>query len=131
MPEQTPTLRELIQEALDNGVTLRELADRAIDPRTAETLGKDTINKIALGRINRVPLEGHLRAIANALRVPYERVRRAAIAEWLPGTALEVPADIDLREWSKWTPEDREMVLLAVRNANRRAERDHSPKNAA
>lgn len=124
MPEQTPTLRELIQEALDNGVTLRELADRAIDPRTAETLGKDTINKIVLGRINRVPLEGHLRAIANALRVPYERVRRAAIAEWLPGTDLEVPADIDLREWSKWAPEDREMVLLAVRNANRRAERD-------
>jgi transcriptional regulator with XRE-family HTH domain len=125
MPEQAPTLRELIQDALDHGVTLRELADRAVDPETAETVSKDTINKIALGRINRMPYESHLRAIANALRISYEHVRRAAIAQWLPGTSPEIAAaPIDLREWASWTDDDRDLVLLAVRSANARARRE-------
>ena len=135
MPEQTPTLRELIQEALDDGLTLRELADKATDPRTGETVGKDTINKIVLGRINRMPTEDHLRAIAAALRITYERVRRAAIAQWLPGTDPEVPAFIDLRDWASWSQDDRDLVQLAVRTANTRARErqrvEHDPGSAA
>jgi transcriptional regulator with XRE-family HTH domain len=90
MTDQDPTLSDLIQGALNTGLTLRQLAERATDPRSGETVSKDTINKIVLGRINRMPIEEHLRGIAAALDLPYERVRQAAIKQWLPS---EVPTN--------------------------------------
>ena len=82
---QSPTLRDMIQEAIDRGASLRDLQDSAVDPVTGERVGKDTISKIRRGDMNRMPMEHHLRGIAAALKQPYERVRQAAIAEWLPG----------------------------------------------
>lgn len=136
MPTQSPTLRDMIQEALDRGVTYRELQERAIDPESGQRASKDIFNSIMLGKANRIPVEHHLRAIAAALQTPYERVRRGAIAQWIPGDDdTEPPADIDLREWASWSNDDRELVLLAVRAANARARReqagDHKPGNAA
>lgn len=133
MPEQTPTLRELIQEVLNSGVTYRQLEERAVDEETGKRASRSIFFDIATGKLDRMPYEHHLRAIAAGLHAPYESVRRAAIAQWLPGTdPVIAAAPIDLREWSKWSPEDREMVLLAVRNANRRAERERrDPGNAA
>lgn len=95
MPEQAPTLRDMIEKAIADGRTLRELEARAIDEQ-GNKIGKDTIRKIRHGLVDRMPLESHLRAIAVALRVPYERVRQAAIAQWLPpeqSTATELPED--------------------------------------
>ena len=135
MPEQAPTLRELIQEVLNSGVTYRQLEDRAVDEATGKRASRSIFFDIANGKLDRMPYEHHLRAIAAGLRAPYESVRRAAIAQWLPGTDPEVPADIDLREWASWSSDDRELVQLAVRAANARARRqkasEHEPGSAA
>lgn len=136
MHEQSPTLlRDMIQEALDNGTTYRELESRAIDPVSGKTASRSVFFDTVSGKLDRMPYEHHLRAIATALRQSYDSVRRAAIAQWLPGTDPEVPADIDLREWASWSSDDRELVQLAVRAANARARREqrggHKPGNAA
>jgi hypothetical protein len=98
MPEQPPTLRDMIQEALDAGRTLRDLEARAVDER-GNAAKKDTIRKIANGLIDRMPLESHLRGIAASLGIPYERVRQAAINQWLPGApTAQVTADAERLE---------------------------------
>lgn len=84
MPEQSPTLRDMIQEALDNGVTYRELEARATDPQTGKTASRSIFFDTVNGKLDRMPYEHHLRAVAAALRKPYDTVRRAAIAQWLP-----------------------------------------------
>lgn len=81
---QSPTLRAMLQQAIDRGDSLRDLQARAVDPQSGETAGKDLIASIVNGTANRIPVERHLRALAAALSVPYERVRRAAITQWLP-----------------------------------------------
>lgn len=134
MPEQPPTLRDMIRDAVANS-SFERLAERAVDPETGKIASRPYLNDLANGKVKRIPEPPHLRAIAAGLGVSYERVRRAAIAQWLPGTDPEVPADIDLREWARWTPEDRELIQLAVRTANARAKRQHpdsrSPHQAA
>lgn len=84
MPEQSTTLRDMILEARDGGETYRGLAARAIDPVTGETASYGLINNIVLGKNRAMPEAAHLRAIAAALRVPYEQVLQAALAQWYP-----------------------------------------------
>ena len=135
MPEQAPTLRELVQEVLNSGVTYRQLEERAVDDQSGKRASRSIFFDIASGKLDRMPYEHHLRAIAAGLRAPYESVRRAAIAQWLPGTDPEVPAFIDLRDWASWSQDDRDLVQLAVRTANTRARErqraEHDPGNAA
>lgn len=82
MPEQSPTLRDMIQEAASSGQTYEQLAQRA-KRRGAKTSGS-YLNNIVLGNVSRLPTPENLRGIAWALDVSYERVRQAAIAQWLP-----------------------------------------------
>lgn len=89
MPEQSTTLRDMIQEAQKRGLSLRDLQARAIDPRTGNTVGKDLIGQLRRGEVNRIPTAEQLRALAVALNLPYERVRQAAIAQWLPSSEEE------------------------------------------
>lgn len=85
MPEQPTTLlRDMIQEALDNGVSYRDLESRAVDPETGQTASRAVFHDTVSGKLDRMPRDYHLRAVAAALSVPYERVRQAAIAQWLP-----------------------------------------------
>lgn len=84
MPEQPTTLRDMILEALASGLSYRQLQDRAVDSSTATTLGKDTFNRIVLGKVRQMPTVSQLRAIAAGLRAPYESVRQAAINQWAP-----------------------------------------------
>jgi hypothetical protein len=84
MPEQSTTLRDMIQNALDRGDTYRKLAARAIDPITGETASYGLFNNIVLGKTRTAPEPYHLRAIAAALGTTYETVRQAAITQWLP-----------------------------------------------
>jgi transcriptional regulator with XRE-family HTH domain len=112
MPEQSPTLRDMIQRALSGGLTLRELADRALDPRSGESVSKDTINKIALGRVTRMPTEAHLRGIAAGLKLPYERVRQAAIEQWLPA---DDPTNSEAEERERLLAEAKQMRADADR----------------
>lgn len=92
MPEQFTTLRDMIQEARDRGASLRDLQARAIDPQTRKTVGKDFIRDLGRGEVSRLPTPEQLRGVAAALGLPYERIREAAIAQWLP------PSDEDENE---------------------------------
>ena len=90
MPEQPPTLRELINEAVSSGITFAQLAERTADPTTGKLRASGGyINRIANGKVSQMPVEAHVRALADALRIPYERVRQAAIAQWLPAAPDE------------------------------------------
>jgi len=104
MPEQPPTLRDMIQEALDNGAKYRELEARAIDPVTHRTASRSIFFDTVTDKLDRMPYAHHLRAIAVALGVPYERVRQAAILQWVPPDAPTSAADI---------PDDRRAQLIA------------------
>lgn len=84
MPEQSPTLRDMIQSALDDGATFRSLEARAIDEETGKTASRTLFSDIVHGKADRVPLDYHLRAVAAALGIEYEKVRRAAIDQWIP-----------------------------------------------
>lgn len=98
MPSSQPTLRDMIQEALDNGATYRELEARAIDPVTGNTASRSVFFDTVNSKLDRMPYEHHLRAIAAGLRVPYERVRQAAIRQWVPpedGTATSIDDEDD------------------------------------
>ena len=98
MPERVTTLRDMIQEALSSGLTYRALEDRSIDPVTGDPISRGTLNKIVLGRVDRMPYDYHLRAIAAGLRAPYESVRQAAITQWLPAEDPEAERAEMLRE---------------------------------
>lgn len=84
MPEQSPTLRDMINAEHDRGTSWRELSSRAVDPVTKQTASPSIVRDIALGELDRMPRDYHLRAIAVALHVPYEKVRQAAIDQWVP-----------------------------------------------
>lgn len=84
MPASTPTLRDMIQEAVDRGQTYEQLATSAIDERTGKRISRAQINNIAIGKTDRMPYDYHLRALAAALKKPYETVRQAAIRQFLP-----------------------------------------------
>lgn len=82
MPEQQPTLRDMIQAAQANGISVRDLEARA--RAEGHEIGKDLFSTISRGAQARMPTPSKLRGLAAGLGVPYERVRQAAIAEWLP-----------------------------------------------
>lgn len=84
MPEQ-PTLSDMIRQEVDKGVTYAELEERAADPATGRTRISDSqLNRLAKGTATRIPTEEQLRGVAAAVQRPYEWVRQAAIAQWLP-----------------------------------------------
>lgn len=84
MPEQ-PTLSDMIRQQLDKGVTYAELEERSVAPGTGRSRISDSqLNRLAKGTATRIPTEEQLRGIAAAVRRPYESVRQAAIAQWLP-----------------------------------------------
>ncbi len=125
MPEQPPTLRDMINDALAKGITYRQLEARAVDPETQRRASRSIFNDIATSKLDRMPHVDHLRAIAVALGVPYERVRQAAIRQWLPAdqTSAEEPEtdpDLELARQLQATAEQ----LLA------RAEERRHPETA-
>lgn len=99
MPEQSPTLRDMIKDYKErSGLTYEQIAERAIDPVTSEPASGPFINNIALGNVARIPVPYHLRAIAAALEVPYGVVRAAAINQWLPAEEAPEEAEADRQE---------------------------------
>ena len=110
MPEQPPTLRDMVKTALARGNSLRDLEKRADDGH-GNVMRKDTIGKIANGLQDRSPTESALRGLAAALGVPYERVRQAAVRQWYPPETTD--AD-DIPEETKVELRARVQELLAV-----------------
>jgi len=121
----------MINRVLASGVTYRQLAERAIDPDSGATVSRGTLNKIARGEPMRMPNDGMLRAIAAALRAPYESVRQAAITQWFPDdgprTAMPPPPDgIDPKRWATYDDTGRQMILDAMKIAEHRRAQIHS-----
>lgn len=121
MPEQSTTLRDMIQSALDGGETYRSLAARAVDPVTGKTASYGLINNIVLGNTRSAPEPHHLRAIAAALRVPYERVRQGAIAQWLPaGDEEDAGDDLTDAQFLEEAKRKRDLFASVYQDALRR-----------
>lgn len=72
--------------------TYDELAERAIDPVTKTQLRRSVLSKIAQGDLKTMPPPGRIGAIAAALELDYEIVRRAAFLQYMP------PRDDRLRD---------------------------------
>jgi transcriptional regulator with XRE-family HTH domain len=99
MPGSTPTLRDMVIQAR-RSLTLDQLAERAYDPESGETASRGLLYDLERGAVNRPPV-GRLHAIAAALGKPYEVVRQAAIAQWLPAEdahAEQSPAEREILE---------------------------------
>ena len=133
---QSPTLRDMIQDALARGATYRKLEALAIDPVSGKKASYALFNNIVLGnrKEDTMPSQEHLRAIAAALQVPYERVRQAAIAQWVPADGESsippAPVGIDAAEWASYDDIGRQAVLDALHIADRRRLRNPPDEGA-
>jgi hypothetical protein len=83
-------LSRLVREVNDNGVSLQQMADRAIDPETGTTLSKPYFQKLAAGAGTTAPTPERLGAIAAGLRKPLSVVKRAAAIQFLDYQATEL-----------------------------------------
>lgn len=113
MPASTPTLRDMVNGARDRGQTYKQLAERAIDPETGQRASLAFLNDIARGKVDRMPYDYHLRALAAALGVPYEHVRQAAIRQWVPPDAPGQVERAMLDQASRLEQEAQELRRLA------------------
>lgn len=96
-PSRGP-LSDLVQAALDEGLSLRLLASRTRDDAGRETISKDTFQKIARGTLPKAPTGPDLDAIARALRKPPQVIKEAAARQWLDYQALHLSGyDDDMR----------------------------------
>lgn len=119
MPEQ-PTLSDMIKAAADSGLTYLQLQERSIDPHDgAVGISAAQLNRIANGNANRIPDANQLRAIATALRQPYERVRQAAIAQWLPAEAEPEQESTDREQMRQEVLELRNQLTAALEAIDR------------
>jgi hypothetical protein len=85
-------LTQLVKEHAGEGrpLTLREFAERAVDPETGTTISKSTAGNLVTGSRIKITPEV-LAAIAAGLGVPLRRVQAAA-AEQYVGLVLDDPA---------------------------------------
>lgn len=113
MPDRSPpTLRDMVKAARDRGQTLRQLAQRAIDPETGQTASYSLFFDIEHGKLSRAPAIEHVRAIAVALNQPFEAVRQAAIREYLPE---KIDADALLERARQLSAEAERLTGIAER----------------
>ncbi|MFJ3878003.1 hypothetical protein ACIPW5_11140 [Streptomyces sp. NPDC090077] len=99
-PDAKPpgALSRLIQEALDEGFSYQQLADRSRDPESGEGLSKQYLNKLVNTPPANPPNPTQLRALAVGLRKSERRVKEAAAEQWLDYTATELAGyDEDVR----------------------------------
>lgn len=132
MPEQPPTLRDMVKDALDRGQTYTQLAERATDPQTGQKASIALLNDIGRDKVGRMPYDYHLRAIAVALRKPYKDVRQAAINQWLPAEAGAATDDESLlREMRRLADEGeriRQQAALLIERAEQQGAGEKPPE---
>lgn len=90
------------------------MAERAVDPETGQTASFSLFHDIERGRVNRAPSVEHLRAISVALGKPFEAVRQAAIAEYLPE---RIDTDALLERARQLDAESKRLTEIAQRQA--------------
>ena len=91
-------LSRLVREVNDAGDSYQQMADRAVDPETGETVSKPYLQKLATNAVTSAPTPSRLRAIAAGLRKPLTLVQRAAAIQYLDYRATELSGyDDDVR----------------------------------
>lgn len=89
-PSPGGPLSQLIQEALDEGKSLRELGKLAIDPETGEKISWQYFQKLVKTPPASAPNPVQMRAIAAALGKSLRRVQEATAEQWLDYRATEL-----------------------------------------
>ena len=89
-PRSLGALSQLIQDANDRGLSYAKMSDRAIDPESGTKLSKPYLQRLVANPPANAPSPAQLRALAIALRLTEQRVKRAAAKQWLEYEATEV-----------------------------------------
>jgi hypothetical protein len=89
-PSPIGPLSQLIQDALDNGRSLRDLGKAATDPVTGESISWQYFQKLIKNPPASAPNVVTVRAIAAALGKSERRVKEAAADQWLDYQATEL-----------------------------------------
>lgn len=95
MPDQDDALTRLVQEHVGRGrrLTFRAFEEQAVDPLTGRRISKSTAENVVKGHQIKVTPEV-LRAIAAGIEVHPDRVRAAAIRQYI-GIVVTDPFDTD------------------------------------
>ena len=89
-PSSRGALSQLIQDANDRGLSYQKMSDRAVDPETGVKLSKPYLQRLVGNPPTNAPSPAQMRALAAALRVTEQRVKRAAAEQWLEYQATEL-----------------------------------------
>jgi hypothetical protein len=83
-------LSQLIQEALDKGDSYQRIADRAVDPKSGETVSKPYLQRVVKNPPANPPTPPMMHAIAAALGKPFRLIQEAVAEQWLQYAATEL-----------------------------------------
>lgn len=129
--ESTTALRNLVAgRRAELRLTLRQLADRCIDPETGGDIKFGWLHKLESGGSVSAPSEGQLRALAVGLQLPAKRLQDAAAEEWFGVRPAEWSGDSSTRvtvAWMNELPEEKRAELAALAEfyaAQERAKRE-------
>lgn len=89
-PSPRGALSQLIQDANDRGLSYQKMSDRAVDPETGAKLSKPYLQRLVGNPPTNAPSPAQMRALAAALRLTEQRVKRAAAEQWLEYEATEL-----------------------------------------
>lgn len=127
-PAPIGPLSQLIQKALDDGKSLRELGKAAVDPETGEHISWQYFQKLVKNPPASAPDPMQMRAIAAALGKPERRVKEAVAEQWLDYRATELSGyggtvRIILGHLGAMSEQDRKRWLAMI-EADERARRE-------
>lgn len=89
-PSPMAALSQLVQDALDSGLSLRRLGELAIDRETGETISWQYFQKLVKNPPASAPNPSQMRAIASALGKSERRIKEAVAKQWLQYEATEL-----------------------------------------
>jgi hypothetical protein len=127
--EQQPRddLARFVRDTMrDQGLSLRRLSVRAIDPDTGHRLGFQWLGKLTTGGLSKAPDPWQLRALAASLGVAADLVKGLAARQWLEYEVAQVT--LGAHDWAlylqlKDLPDpDKETLRVLVHQFIRRQE---------
>lgn len=89
-PSRMGALSQLVQDALDNGLSLRRLGELAVDHETGERISWQYFQKLVKNPPASAPNPSQMRAIASALGKSERRIKEAVAKQWLQYEATEL-----------------------------------------
>jgi hypothetical protein len=89
-PSPTGALSQLVQGALDEGKSLRDLGKAAIDSKTGTKISWQYFQKLVKNPPASAPSPTQIGAIAAALGKSEQRIKEAAAEQWLDYRATEL-----------------------------------------